>query len=149
MVIEFLQSLPQSDGPVVYFYCKRDDPQRRNPEVIMQAILKHLCLALKNLPSQVVQEYDKRQEKGHATGSLGFNECNNLVTSLLNIYSHTTIIIDALDESDPDERWQLLESFENIIHSATSPVKIFVSSRDDIDIKLRLEKVPNHYIDTK
>ncbi|KAI5839121.1 hypothetical protein DFP73DRAFT_599118 [Morchella snyderi] len=149
MVIEFLQSLPQSEGPVVYFYCKRDDPQRRSPEVIMQAILKHLCLALKNLPNMVVQEYDKRKEKGHAAGSLGFTECRNLVASLLNVYSHTTIVIDALDESDPDDRWRLLESFENIIDSATSPVKIFVSSRDDTDIKRRLGKVPNHYIDAK
>jgi hypothetical protein len=149
MVIEFLKSLPQSDGPVVYFYCKRDDPQRRNPEIIMQAILKQLSLAFQSIPNLVIHEYDKREREGQAAGSLAFNECKSLIASLLNMYSHTTIVIDALDESDPYERWRLLGLFENMIDSTKSPIKIFVSSRDDMDIKLRLESVPNHYIDAK
>lgn len=158
MVIATLESQAQNSGgdqwrePVVYFYCNRNEPLRRDPTAIMQAIVKQLSLARPNLPGlpkSVVAEYDKRVKDGFASGSLGFQENYELVVSLLGMYSQTTIVIDALDESDPKERWRLLEALKAIIQSSTGLVKIFVSSRDDVDITLKLANVPNLYIDAR
>lgn len=55
----------------------------------------------------------------------------------------TTIVIDALDECDPNTRDELLQVLQTVLSESTSLVKIFVSSRDDGDIKCQLEEYPN------
>ena len=54
-----------------------------------------------------------------------------------------TIVIDALDECDPENRTDLLYMLETILRDSPSLVKIFVSSRDDQDIVCHLENYPN------
>lgn len=146
MVIDVLHTLHRGHEPVVYFYCNRNDPSRRDPTILLQALVKQLALVLPGLPKSVLAVYDKREERGFAAGALEFQESCDLIVMLLGIYPQTTIVIDALDESYPEERWRLLEALRTLIASSTSLVKIFVSSRDDIDIKLELEHVPNLHI---
>ncbi len=56
----------------------------------------------------------------------------------------TTIIIDALDECDPEKRQSLLDVLESILQeSSLGLVKIFLSSRDDQDIVCSLRDYPN------
>ena len=55
----------------------------------------------------------------------------------------TTIVIDTLDECDPNKRTDLLEALETILSGATQLVKMFVSSRDDQDIVWSLQHYPN------
>jgi hypothetical protein len=56
------------------------------------------------------------------------------------------IVIDALDEVDPDKRHELLQAFETICSTASNPVKLFVSSRNDTDIRTMLEGLLNLFI---
>jgi len=143
-VVESLKSL---DEPLVYFYCNRNEPERRDSTIILQAMVKQLSLRLPgSLPKRVVTEYNKRKDDGFSSGSLEFRECHGLVCSLLDMYPQTTIVIDALDESDPTKRGDLLEGLKMIISTSTSLVKVFLSSRDDSDITLELTDVPNLYI---
>lgn len=152
MVIETLGAVsPNSDSrerfePVVCFYCNPNEPARRSPTKILQALVKQMSVVLPGLPKSVVATYDRKVAQGLASGSLDFNESFDLLVSLLDLYSHSTIIIDGLDESDPSLRGQLLNRLEAIIHSLASIVKFFISSRDDADIKLKLEDVLNLYI---
>lgn len=148
-MIETLKSSLSADEPVVYFYCNRNEPERRDPTTIMQAIVKQLSLVFPGLPKPVVVAYDERLKNGLASGALSFEESHTLLVSLLDLYPQTTIIIDALDESDPGKRGQFLELLTTIMHSSTSLVKVFISSRDDIDIKLALKNVPNLYINAQ
>jgi hypothetical protein len=142
--------------PVVYFYCNRNEEQRRDPTAIMQAIVKQLSLLLSasheslgsyGLPEPVVAKYEERSKDGFSSGPLGFHECQDLIVSLLDMNPQTTIIIDALDECDPTKRGRLLKALEILVGSSTKLVKIFVSSRDDDDITLKLKNVPNLYIE--
>ena len=84
------------------------------------------------------------------SGALLWEECRALLLSLLSIYPQTTIIIDALDELDTENesvhRLLLLELLVNVVLECDSLVKIFVASRDDQDIVVELEKVPNLFI---
>lgn len=156
MIIETMGSPLQPKShetyePLVFFYCNRNESQRQDPTAILQALVKQMSLVLPaaGLPKPVVAEYDKRVKGGLAAGPLQFQECHGLLVALLDIFPKTTIVIDALDETDPIRRGQLLEVLTTIIHSSASVIKIFVSSRDDIDIKLKLEKVPNLYIEAQ
>lgn len=137
--------------PVVYFYCNRNESQRQDPAAIMRSIVKQMSLVWPEagLPKPVVEAYIERTKRGLAGGYLAFQECVDLVILLLDLYPQTTIIIDGLDESDPIERWRLLDALTAIMHATTNSVKIFISSRDDPDIRLKLERVPNLYIDAQ
>jgi hypothetical protein len=161
MIIESLRSPVQSHEshpihqPVAYFYCNRNEEQRRDPTMIMQAILKQLSLLLSEshdfretygLPRPVVTKYNERIKEDFSSGALRLQECKELILSLLDMNPQTTIVIDALDECDPTKRGQFMEVLKTIIISSKTLVKIFISSRGDGDIVLRLDEVPNLYI---
>jgi hypothetical protein len=136
-------------GAVVYFYCKRDEPDRQDPTKIMQSLVRQLSVQLPEhgVPKPVTDEYEKREKNAFSSRYLRFEECQTLIVSLLDIYPQTTIVIDALDEIDRESRKPFLESLNTIAQASKNLVKIFVSSRDDDDIILELEAVPNLYID--
>ena len=78
--------------------------------------------------------------------NLSTSESCALITKLIEEYSLTTIVIDALDERDPETRWELLEALDCILCHSVSLVKIFVSSRDDSDLKRGLENYPSLFL---
>lgn len=151
MVIHnFLLSLDEDpSSAVAYFYCDRSEPSRRDPSEILRAIIKQLSFYRNgDFLAPIVDEYKKRQ-KTLASGSLEFNECHDILVQLLGFYSQTTIIIDALDESDTDKRTALMHELQKLLGSSGNLVKIFISSRDDGDIVYTLQGVSNLYIEAK
>lgn len=117
----------------------------------MNTIVKQLSSPQDGLPlrKEVVSVYEARKKSGFSSKSLAFQESLDLIISLANTYLQTTIVVDALDEYDPEKRKRFLHSLQTIISDSSSLVKIFVSSRDDSDIVLRLEDVPNLSIEAK
>ena len=87
--------------------------------------------------------------EGFISGSLQMDESLNLVLQLIAQYPITTIVIDAIDECDPRKRYKLLKALEKILQNSSSLVKVFVSSRNDQDIVLRLRHYPNLEIDSR
>lgn len=133
------------DEAFAYFYCKRDETGWSDPAEVMRSLVKQLSCPEGGwqLRKEVVTVYGSRKQSGFASGRLVFTESLDLVVSLVNTYSQTTIVVDALDECDPLNRDEFLRALGTIISNSSSLVKIFVSSRDDSDIVLRLEDVPN------
>jgi hypothetical protein len=91
----------------------------------------------------MVTTYRGREAEGFASGPLRMDESTALIIQLVEYYPLTTIVIDALDECDPDKRADLLEALEEILRKSSRLVKIFVSSRDDQDIVCHLQDYPN------
>lgn len=156
VVVDAILQNQQSSGKddaLAYFYCKRDGTGPSDPEIVLGAIVKQLSYLNTGVGSPlqkpVVEIYEARKREGFCSGSLRFQESLDLIILLTGTYRQTTIVIDALDESDAVIRSRFLSSLGTIIRSSTSLVKIFVSSRDDDDIVLRLEQVPNVYIEAK
>lgn len=52
-------------------------------------------------------------------------------------------MLDALDECDPTKRDELLKPIVKIVNDATNLVTILISSRQEQDIMLELERYPN------
>lgn len=75
------------------------------------------------------------KERGIASSQWEFPKCQELLTSLIEIYPQTTMVIDALDEIDDDQREVLLEALNKVVQSSPTRVKVFVSSRNDQDIQ--------------
>lgn len=87
--------------------------------------------------------YKKRELEGFASGLLSLSESRALIIELAAYYPLVTIVVNALDECDPEKRADLLEALEAILKESSSLVKIFVSSRDDQDIVCHLSNYPN------
>lgn len=78
---------------------------------------------------------------------LSVEECQELLIELIR-GQPTILIIDALDEVDPNLRYILLRTLRGIIEGLdeSSFFKLFVSSRDDQDIVLEFQACENIYI---
>ena len=135
-------------GPLpIYFYCSRDaaEPQRSDAAAILSSIVRQLSCAEPGLPllPPVVETYEKKGQ-GFDSRGLQVDDSCDIIKKLIEYYPMTTIIIDALDECNSEEREKLLDAVEGLLKdSSFGLLKVFLSSRDDQDIACTLRDYPN------
>jgi len=128
----------------VYFYCNRAEESRRDPESILRTLIQQLA----QTPSEdkhltpVLDVYKKREQKGQLSSRLTLKECQDLLAQLITVHLQTTICIDALDEVDPKLRLELLEALRHVVGRSKTLVKIFATTRMNIDILVQFEMFP-------
>jgi hypothetical protein len=131
---------------LAFFYCDRNDESRRKPENVLRSFVRQLSVRMEDsnviLQEPLVRLYKEREANAFASGNLSFDESEDLLIKLFQLYSHTTLVLDALDECSEGLRTRLIQTFERLITSSTN-LKIFISSRRNDDIKLHLEKKAN------
>ncbi len=69
--------------------------------------------------------------------------CRDQLLDSVNLYQRTTIVLDALDECDPGSRRELVDTIEFLLRKSDKPLKVFISSRPDRDIRNRFLEKPN------
>lgn len=142
----------KSSNPV-YFYCTRNpqEPERANPKNILQSIMRQMSCLRPGTPiiDAVNSAYRGREADGFASGKISLTESKDLIIELVEQRLSTTIVLDALDECDPENLPEMLKALQDILQRSSSLVKIFVSSRDDQDIVWRLKDYPNLEINAK
>jgi len=132
------------DEALAYFYCNRNEESRRNPENVLRSFVKQLSISRdeRAIQGALTEIYKKKQRTGFASAQLTYEEAESLLPILMQAYSRTTLVLDALDECHEDSRIALIDTFGRLIK--VSPwLKILISSRRDHDIKLQLEKEAN------
>jgi hypothetical protein len=143
----------KAPAPIAYFYCARNNPEsgRADPGEVTRSILKQLSCLKSDLPIRepVAKTYKERKEEAEDNGcepeKLTITECTDMIIALTES-NPATIVIDAFDECDPARRGELLKALEKIIELSVNLVKVFLTSRDDNDIVLRLANLPNVFI---
>ena len=133
--------LQEDSIPTAFFYFARSmaEPARARPAEVLSALLKQLYISGtdQSVRESVTKEYDVRSRKAEDEGCtikrLTVEDCIGLIVKFA-VDRPAILVFDALDECEEDTRDQLLEAFDEIIESSNSVVRIFVSSRDDIDI---------------
>jgi hypothetical protein len=90
-----------------------------------------------------ITNYEEQEVEGFAAERLTMDESQSLIIDLLALHPVATIIIDALDECEPETRADILDVFTDILQNASTLVKLYVSSRDDQDIVYQLKDYPN------
>ncbi|KAI9888993.1 MAG: hypothetical protein M1814_006051 [Vezdaea aestivalis] len=137
--------------PLAFFYCARDpaEPERGVPVSIFRSLVRQLACLKPSYPimSPVLAKYASREESNFGFTDLSLDECVDLILELGKVYPSMALIIDALDECEPDTRLEILEKLDEILQDSTNLVKIFVSSREDSDLVCKLENSPNLYIE--
>ena len=80
------------------------------------------------------------QEKGT---HFRFDQCKKQILTSLDIYQKTTLVIDAMDECDPQSRSELVNALKLFMKESKKPMKIFISSRPDRVLENELGSIPN------
>lgn len=131
----------------VYFYCSRNtaEPERANPTAILASIVRQLSSLEPGLPilQPILQKYQEEEKQAFPSGGLQIDQSCDLVIELASLHAETIIVLDALDECDLENRYQLLGAMEAILDRSNGLIKIFASSRDDDDIVCELQNYPN------
>jgi hypothetical protein len=123
---------------VLFFYCKHKDTERSRFVAIARAILAQLLVQNKDedlLPFL----YDQSLDSGEIE-LLSSQLCNSLLKAALESLPQDAkiyLIIDGIDECEPQERRQILTTFSSLIANTDQPGRVrglFVS-QDESDIK--------------
>lgn len=85
-----------------------------------------------------MKELCKQAEESGTT--LSYDTCQEQILASLNIYTKTTLVIDALDECDQDSRDKLIETFNYLLEKSDNVLKIYIASRPDTDIQAQLQE---------
>jgi hypothetical protein len=137
-----LKSNANHEG-LAFFYCNRNETERQEPLSVLRSFVRQLSTIAndedsiqKNLRQLHIQTRLKASE-------LNMDICKSLLLEFINLYPKTTLVLDALDECDKRKRSVLIETFDYFLDHASRPVKIFISSRPDGDIKERFKNRAN------
>lgn len=130
---------------LAYFYCDRNQSDRRDPTLILNSLVRQLSVSKKDgcIQPSLVELYKQRKSTGFASGALDIEESRDILLKLIQSYPQTTLVVDALDECNKQTRTQFVDILDMLVSQSPNLVKIFLSSRPDPDIKHRFEGGPN------
>ncbi|KAI9644370.1 hypothetical protein NHQ30_007727 [Ciborinia camelliae] len=134
--------VPNGEERVAFFYTNSTsrEGETKSAETTLRSLLKQLAIQdNRALLQPVVTKYDELRD----VSSLGKEDCIGLLTDIISKYRQTSIIIDGLDElADDDVRRDVLNSLKRIMDGLQGAVvKIFISSRDHVNIGDLLDKI--------
>ncbi|KJX98386.1 hypothetical protein TI39_contig414g00007 [Zymoseptoria brevis] len=119
----------QSAPYPIYFFCSRNtaQPERAVPEQILRSLVRQASEPPGGaLHSTLRARFESRRTAGEILG----DEATEIIIETIKDRHMTYIVIDALDECDPQTRDVLIDALIEIPSRSTSLVKIFVTSRD-------------------
>jgi hypothetical protein len=137
-ILDPLKSKPNQEG-FAFFYCNRNEAERRQPVSVLRAFVRQLSTIASD--EQSIQLSIKRYaiDTQLKASEPTIDDCKKLLLDFINIYPRTTLVLDALDECELRNRLQIIEVFDYLLAESSQPLKIFISSRPDQDIKKRLK----------
>ncbi|PNP42308.1 hypothetical protein TGAMA5MH_05990 [Trichoderma gamsii] len=125
-----LKKSPHDEG-FAFFYCNRSGTSMQQPIVVLRSFVRQLSGKAfddsDEIQSSLVQKCAEAKRNGR---ELSYKDCEELILESFNVYSKTTIVLDALDESDIVV-YNVAEHLIQLAEKARQPVKIFISSRPD------------------
>ncbi len=137
----------RNDEAFAYFYYNRNNTSRRSEAAAICSLVRQLSVAAKYggaLPQVVLQMFSskKKGQRELAEEHLHTADAQLLLRQLVEIYPQTTLVLDALDECDAKTRLSLVNLLDDLVQGAGRPVKVFIASRLDQDIRERFECGP-------
>lgn len=101
-----------------------------DPLIVLRSFVRQLSYKAYHydrIQTSVIRKCELAKQEGR---DLSYKDCKELILISLNLYPKTTLILDALDESDIST-YNLAEILIDLMGKATKPVKVFISSRPD------------------
>ncbi|ROW10387.1 hypothetical protein VMCG_02029 [Cytospora schulzeri] len=129
MVIERLQQIYTNQVALAYIYCEYQREIKSDLQhVLARSTLRMLLDHLDTVPDEITKFYYEGRDSDT-------DQIFNLLKTLA-IHSRTIVIIDALDELDPEPRDRLLEQLSRLQQEAS--INVFLTSRHIPEIQKRV-----------
>ncbi|RYP07284.1 hypothetical protein DL764_002599 [Monosporascus ibericus] len=145
-VIDYVQSLlkgPRNGEGFAFFYCNRNEEERRKPLMVLRSYVRQLSTTARCPEEKRKKLQELWSERRLGGSALDLEDCREQLFELVNLYPRTTLVLDALDECEPDLRGELVNTVEILLSKSRRPLKVFISSRPDRDIRNRFLDRPN------
>jgi hypothetical protein len=95
-------------------------------------------------PGEMRKKLRDLYHKARLNGSdFSFDMCEEQLLESVNLYPRTTLVLDALDECDLGSRHKLVKAIKRLLSKSERPLKVFISSRPDRDIRQQFLSEPN------
>ena len=142
MIVDSLLSAAENDpstAPFGYFYCANPDFEkaRLSSDAVMRSIISQLALdrtGQRSIKDFLYSEYERQMARtkvvGHDLPKLRTRDCIRLILEHAE-QNPLTIIIDAMDTVEQNERHTLISAIKEIVLKADNVVKILITSRSD------------------
>ncbi|KAF8598058.1 hypothetical protein BDV93DRAFT_478792, partial [Ceratobasidium sp. AG-I] len=133
----------ESQGSLgAHFFCRRDDPDLRSPERILNTIVHRLAMKYKAYGHAVSSAIDRNIELPNSPLQ---NRYDNLVEKPLQSLARKkssllVLVLDALDECDKGNSRRALLTYLRGLSMLLPWIKVIITSRPDQDIKEVLAK---------
>lgn len=133
-----------SDNAISFIYCNYKEPQKSTE--YMKAAIKQLARRMSEFPADIEQLYDNASNPGNT-------ELQNSFIQISSSFKQVFLVLDALDECTEDQKSDLFDIFRSIVAPSSGSVrvniKLFITSREEPDIKRGFENFPLIKIETK
>ncbi|KAJ4856183.1 ankyrin repeat domain-containing protein [Trichoderma breve] len=140
-LLQVVEGGDAGDMGFAYFYCDRNRADHQDPVAILRSLIRQLCAPCdtSSIDACAEHKYMVRKRKGFARDRLSGEECHELLLQLVGVQSGTYLVIDGLDECDRETRHVLMNILDDLIDKSGHPVKIYIASRTDQDLRSRYQ----------
>ena len=136
---------------LAYFYISKNPSEtfRTDPVKILRCLVQQLAIpSASNVNEKLLTMFESSKATYGEPRKLTLDQCVEVITSLTDTLP-LTLIIDALDEMPVDRLNELLRGFGEVTRNAGRQVKIFVSSRNDLNTVSHLKAAKNFHLSIK
>lgn len=143
-IVDHIQGLCEaSNEAFAFFYCNRNEEERRQPLSVLRSYVRQLSTRASSPGAIRTKLRDLYREMKLKGSDLSFDTCREQLLESVNLYPKTTLVLDALDECEPTSRHRLVDMIDFLLANTRKPLKIFISSRPDADIRDRFLSRPH------
>ncbi|KAJ6032573.1 Major facilitator superfamily domain general substrate transporter [Penicillium herquei] len=138
-LIDHLLRTTQPWEGLAYYYCKRTEGRGdEKPEDVIRSLFRQLAAPPTDQNSKISKDVQSLfLEMKNKASSPDVNICKEQLLKLVNEYSRTTIVLDALDECDKRTRKTLFDVIDRLQSHSRKPIRVFFSARPEVDIGKR------------
>lgn len=144
LVIEHLSQYELSDRTAFCFvYCNYKEPQ--DTATYVRALIKQLQRCTVEIHPELATYFHNDRKPGYV-------ELQLVLQQLSERFEKVFLVVDALDECSPEQRGEILKVLQGLVSPRTSHachVKLFITSREEQDIKRALTSFPMIQIEAK
>ncbi|TGO88249.1 hypothetical protein BPOR_0174g00020 [Botrytis porri] len=119
-----------AETAISYYYCDYADKRTLSPNGLFSFISQNLFRDMNEIPETLIAILEAEYSDEASSPSL--DQIVDLLIKAIDKLSSVAIFIDGLDELPESDRKLTFEILRKILNEVTSPVKLSVSSREDV-----------------
>ncbi|KAK7438353.1 hypothetical protein CaCOL14_007794 [Colletotrichum acutatum] len=118
---------------LAFFYCNSSDQNRQSIQSILRSYIRQLG-EVTGHPESIHETLFNLYKRKEIKSDITLQDCETALVEMINSYSRTVLILDALDECKKDTRRHIVEFFKRLVEKTNRCLKIFIASRPENDI---------------